>query len=257
MPHNRLQIRHSTAMADHTRHSAHHNLPPNTNELFLAPFQYLAPRTPVSATAGTENMQRSPKQQRIVDLNTAGDYATAGSEGVALMATEKPDEGLQLIIANSLAWSGRLKEATATYQGITGEPLVDDAHVGIANILRWKGHDEVAAPLYRSVLAKSPEHADARSGLELAERELAPRTTVMYGHASDSSESVRSEATVNHRWRDDSGFKVYEVEIAGVRDELPGVEARQQDVTLRYSDLSLNLKPTLELNAPTNINQKV
>lgn len=296
MPHNRLQIRHSTAMADHTRHSAHHNLPPNTslawrlagvffltccevssvwagpttgaeqisqigstysNELFLAPFQYLAPRTPVSATAGTENMQRSPKQQRIVDLNTAGDYATAGSEGVALMATEKPDEGLQLIIANSLAWSGRLKEATATYQGITGEPLVDDAHVGIANILRWKGHDEVAAPLYRSVLAKSPEHADARSGLELAERELAPRTTVMYGHASDSSESVRSEATVNHRWRDDSGFKVYEVEIAGVRDELPGVEARQQDVTLRYSDLSLNLKPTLELNAPTNINQSV
>lgn len=230
-----------------------------SNELFISPFRYVAPKTatPTTTTDGTDAARRPAKEQRIVELSNAGEYGTAGSEGLALIASEKPDDSLQLIIANSLAWSGRLKEATATYQAITQEPLVDDANVGIANILRWKGRDESAAPMYRDVLARNPEHIDARNGLELAERELAPRTTISFGRSSDSSESVRGAASVNHRWRDDSGYKVYEIETGAVRDELPSLEARQQDVTLRYSDLSIALKPTLELSAPTNANQSV
>lgn len=230
-----------------------------SSELFITPFKYVAPKA-LSSAAGpdeAESVKRPPQQQRIVELSNSGEYGKAGSEGLALISTEKPDDGLQLIIANSLAWSGRLKEATAAYQAITQEPLVDDANVGIANILRWQGRDEAAAPMYRDILGKNPEHVDARNGLELAERELAPRTTIMLGRSSDSSESIRGAASVNHRWRDDTGYKIYEVEAGAIRDELPGVEARQQDVTLRYSDRSLELKPTLEINAPTNINKSV
>jgi len=219
----------------------------------------VAPKTGGAPAASAEGggAVRPSKEQRIVELSNAGEYGKAGSEGLELIASEKPDDSLQLIIANSLAWSGRLREATATYRNIVQDPLVDDANVGIANILRWQGYDEAAAPIYRTVLAKNSEHVDARSGLELAERELAPRTTLMFGRSSDSSESIRNGASVNHRWRDASGYKIYEIETGVVRDELPNSEARQQDVGLRYSDRSLELKPTLELSATTNTNQSV
>lgn len=229
---------------------------PYTNELFLAPFKYVAPKvnpaTP-SASAEVEAPKRPPNEQRIVDLNTAGDYAKAGSEGLALIASQKPDDGLQLIIANSLAWSGRLKEATVTYQSITEETLVDDANVGIANILRWRGRDEIAVPMYRQVLANNPDHIDAKNGLDLAERETAPRTAITFGGTSDSSQVQSRTMAVAHRWRDDSGYRIYEVEAAAVRESLPGVEAPLQEVTVRYQDVGVELRPTLELTLPTNI----
>jgi tetratricopeptide (TPR) repeat protein len=224
-------------------------------ELFLRPFKFVPPKT--IPDAEQNGPKRPPQQQRIADLHAVGNYEKAGNEGLSLLSSEKADDGLQLIVANSLAWSGRTKEATATYQKIKDPALVNDANVGIANILRWQNQPEIAAPVYRQVLAQNPEHADARSGLDVAERDMAPRTTVTFGRSSDSSEAIRGEATVNHRWRDDSKFQIYEIEAGAVRDELPGVEGRQQDITVRYQDLALQLKPTLELNSPTNINQAI
>lgn len=227
----------------------------HAGEFFLTPFKYIAPK-PNAATAaegGPETPRRPANQQRIVDLSNAGSYTDAGQEGLALLATEKPDDGLQLIIANSLAWSGRLKDATAVYQGITEEPLVDDALVGVANIQRWRGRDEVAAPIYRGVLAKNPDHIDAKNGLELAERELAPRTTISYGTTADSSDVRTRNLTVTHRWRDDSGFRIFEVEGAAINETLPGAEAPLGEVTARYQDVGVTLRPTLELTLPTNI----
>lgn len=156
-----------------------------SNELFLAPFKYVEPTKNPASTVPAEVAKRPPRQQRVVDLSTAGDYANAGTQGLLLLQLEKPDDALQLIIANSLAWSGRLREATTTYRGITQAPLADDAKVGLANVQRWQGHDEVAAPLLRDVLANNPSHTGARESLELAERELAPRTTVMLGRSND------------------------------------------------------------------------
>jgi hypothetical protein len=231
--------------------------PPYSSEMFLTPFRYIAPAgAPGNATktdTEADGPQRPTEQQRIVDLSTQGNYAVAGTEGLTLLSKEKADDPLQLIIANSLAWSGRLKEATSTYQKITDTELVDDANVGIANILRWQGRDELAAPIYRRVLATRAEHKDALSGLELAERELVPKTTITFGTAGDSSNTDRRAVTLNHRWRDDSGSNIYEVETSGIKDSLPGVEADQRDITVRYQALGLELKPALELsvaNAP-------
>lgn len=224
-----------------------------SGELFLMPFRYIEPRSNSATTPATTDAQRPAAQQRIVDLSNSGDYAKAGSEGLALTANEKPDDALQLIIANSLAWSGRLKEANTAYQSIKEEPLVDEAQVGIANIYRWRGRDEVAAPIYREVLAKSPEHIDAKNGLLLAERELAPRTTIYYGTSADSSELRSRNLTVTHRWRDDSGYRIFEVEGGAVNETLPGAEAPLREVTARYQDVGLALRPTLELTVPTNI----
>ena len=218
----------------------------------LVPFKYIPPPgAGESEEAPEDRPKRNPEQQRIADLNAAGKYKAVGTEGLALLAKEKPDDALQLIIANSLAWTGRLKEAVPVYEGLTTGKYANDANVGLANVARWRGRDEQAMPIYRRVLASEPGHAAALEGAALASRELSPRTKLSFGGFSDSSDMQRRSATINHRWRNSTGTRIMEVETSGVRDRLPGTEATQQDVTLRYEDLSLPLKPSMELSMPT------
>jgi hypothetical protein len=224
---------------------------------FFESFKYIPAVSIGAPNPGVSGPTRKPEQQRIADLHTAGDYAQAGTAGLGVLAEEKPDDELRLIIANSLAWSGRLKEATAAYQTITDETLVNDANVGIANVLRWRGMDHLASPIYREILAQRPDRSDALLGLEMAQRELSPRTTVTLGGSSDSSEFRRGAATVNHRWRDDSGFNVMEVELNGVRDTQPGSEFAQQDITLRYQALGAQYKPAIELSTPSGDDRRL
>jgi hypothetical protein len=222
----------------------------------LAPFKYIPPAgASNSAQQAIEAQKRSPDQQRIVDLNTAGDYQTAGTEGLALIATSKPDDALILMIANSLAWTGRLNDAVQTYQSLTKGPLANDANVGLANIQRWRGRDDLATPLYKSVLEIDPGNSEANAGLSLAGRELSPRTVLSFGGSSDSSNIKRRSATLNHRWRDSTGANIFEVETSKVNDESLLNQAQQQDVSLRFKSLSLALKPSFELSMPTNENR--
>ena len=230
---------------------------PAAESLILAPFKYIAPSAvDSSATSGTAPAEaaqpkRKASQQRIMDLNAAGDFQAAGTEGMALLAREKTDDELQLTVANSLAWSGRLKEAVSAYQGLRTGTYADQASVGLASIYRWRGRDDQAIPLYRAVLANDPGNSNALEGLELATRETSPRTRLSFGGGKDSSDAERGSATLNHRWRDGSGTHLMEVETSLVIDTLTGVETSQQDVSLRYQNLNLALKPSLELSMPT------
>lgn len=226
------------------------------DSLQLAPFRYIPPSGPVSVDktqpAALALPKRSPNQQRIIDLSAAGDYQAAGTEGLALISKEQPDGELQLIIANSLAWTGRLKEAIPAYQGLAADgKYANQAAIGLASVYRWRGRDDQALPLYRSVLSSDPSNPGALEGLDFAMREISPRTLLSFGRGGDSSDDQRQSVTINHRWRDSSGSNIMEVETSAVRDTLPGIEAKQQDVTLRYQSLNLALKPSLELSMPT------
>lgn len=220
-----------------------------SGEMIVAPFKYIPPIGLIKVE--DDSPKRNPDQQRIVDLNAAGNYQAVGTEGMALLAKEKPDEALQLIIANSLAWTGRLKEATPAYQSLTAGKYANDATVGLANIQRWRGRDNEALPLYRQVLASDPGNEVALEGAELSSRELRPRTLLSFGGSSDSSDLQQRSATLNHRWRDSTGARIMEVETSGVKNSLPNSEASQKDVTVRYEDLGLPLKPSIELSMPT------
>ncbi len=229
---------------------------PAAESLILAPFKYIAPTNAdtTSKSAGPtepDKPKRKANQQRILDLNAAGDYQAVGTEGLALMVGEKPDDELQLIVANSLAWTGRLKEAIPAYQGLRAGKYADQAAVGLASIYHWGGRDDQAVPLYRAVLANDPGNSSALEGLDLATRETSPRTLLSFGRGGDSSDDERRSVTLNHRWRDSSGVHLMEVETSLVVDSLPGVETSQQDLTFRYQNLSLALKPSLELSMPT------
>lgn len=223
----------------------------------LEPFKYIPPAGASKNQQALDAVKRSPEQQRILDFNTAGNYQAAGTEGLALMATEKLDDELQLIIANSLAWTGRVREAIPTYQGLTKGKYANEASIGLANVFRWNGRDDQAAPLYRTVLAIEPENKDAIEGLELASRELRPRTTVSVGGSSDSSDIQRRAVTLNHRWRDSTSSNIMEIETSTVRDRLPTFQASQQDLTFRYQGLNLVLKPSFEISSATKTNGSV
>ncbi|TXT36853.1 MAG: hypothetical protein FD135_4007 [Comamonadaceae bacterium] len=177
---------------------------------FIVPFKYIAPVD--DADKKVNAPPRSPALQKIMDLNQAGDYMAAGTQGLELMGTEKFDDELQLVVANSLAWTGRVKEAVPVYQGISKGPYADQANLGMANINRLSA-----------------------------------------GGSSDSSKLKRRIGTANHRWRDQSGANIFEVEGSGFYDWLPTDAEAQRDLTLRYQALALPLKPSLELNMPTRL----
>ncbi|TAG35639.1 MAG: hypothetical protein EAZ34_03000 [Polaromonas sp.] len=217
----------------------------------LESFRYIPPGGASKNQQVLNAVKRSPEQQRILDFNAAGNYQAAGTEGLALMAVEKLDDELQLIIANSLAWTGRVQEAIPTYQGLGKGKYANEANIGLANVFRWNGRDDQAAPLYRAVLAIDPENADAIEGLELSDRSLRPRTTVSVGNSSDSSDIRRRAVTLNHRWRDSTGSNIMEIETSTVRDRLPAFQANQQDLTFRYQNLTLALKPSFEISSAT------
>lgn len=219
----------------------------------LEPFKYIPPASAGKTKEALDAVKRNPEQQRILDLNTAGNYQAAGTEGLALMSREKLDDDLQLIVANSLAWTGRTKEAIPTYQALANGQYANEANVGIANLFRWNGRDDQAAPLYRAVLAKDPENKDAIEGLELTARELSPRTTISFGGSRDSSDIQVRAATINHRWRDNSGSRIMEVEASTTRNTLPTIQTRQPDATFRYQALDLALKPSFEISSASKI----
>ena len=223
----------------------------------LESFKYIPPAGAGKNQSTTDNIKKNPEQQRILDFNIAGNYQAVGTEGLLLMSKEKLDDDLQLMIANSLAWTGRMTEAIPTYQGLANGKFANEANVGLANVFRWNGRDSLAAPLYRAVLVTDPENKDAMEGLELANRELRPRTTVSVGGSNDSAEIQRRAVTVNHRWRDSTGANVMEIETSVVRDRLPTVQANQADLTFRYQALNLTLKPSFEISSATKTSGNV
>ena len=214
---------------------------PKTEVQTLAP-----PKAPPRSAA------RSLTQHHFYDMYNAEDYQAVSTEGMALLARETPDDGLRLIIANSLAWTGQLKEAGQQYQALLKGQVSKDANVGLANVYRWSGREDQALPLLRSVLTIDPNHAGAKEGLELVQRELRPRTVVSMGGANDSSDMQRSSLTANHRWRDRSGSHLFEIETSGVNDRMPGTDVNQSDLTFRYQTLNLPLQTRIDLSAQAN-----
>lgn len=204
----------------------------------------LPSNTPAQAASA-----RSPAVQELYDLSAAENYQAVGTRGLALLAREKQDDEVRLMIANSLAWTGRLPEAVTQYQALLKGTYAKQASVGLGNVYRWQGRDEQSLPLYRAVLASDASNADALEGLQLAGRELSPRTTFTVGGSRDSSDMERRAAGIAHRWRDRSGKNVFEIETSGVNDEIGASRANQRDLTLRYQAKGISLQPSIELSA--------
>jgi hypothetical protein len=212
----------------------------------LAPFQYI-PGEKWKDLDPSEVIKRTGESLRLADLYKAGNYADVGTGGLAMMSKEKADEQLQLYIANSLAWTNRLKEAGQLYRVLIAGKYKMSAMLGLANLHRWQGRDHLSAPMYQEILAADPANKDALEGLRLTNREMQPKTTVTMGGSNDSTNIQLRTLKVNHRWRDPSGANIWEVETTRVRNSNPLTEVQRQDFAVRYRMLETAFKPRFEM----------
>ena len=194
-------------------------------------------------------LANSPAQKRVLELNAAQNYQATGTQGLAVLERERTEPGLRLIIANSLAWSGRLKQAAEQYRALSAGNLRKEARVGLGNVYRWQGRDDWAMPLYQAVLKEDPQNSGALEGQMYAQRELSPRTLITAGGAEDSGDAKRAELNISHRWRDASGAQIFELAGNASRDQLPDTRVKQGDLGFAYQNLDLPFSPRLELNA--------
>jgi tetratricopeptide (TPR) repeat protein len=203
-----------------------------------------------------EEIERDPTAQHIFDLYLKEDYAAVITQGLPLLSVYPKDGQLRLIIANCLSWNTtRYTQAIELYQSLLNGPYARDASLGLANTYRWSGRDDLALPLYKTLIAEEPESSDIQDGLVLAQRAMRPRTLFSIGRAGDTNNMRRNEAVVAHRWRSDSGNSIYEVELGGTNDSMPDLGINQRNATLRFQNLDLPFKPTFEVSRQTTPQQ--
>ena len=107
----------------------------------------------------------------------AGSYLLAAKLGAKALVDEPANHALRLVVANSLAWSGRLDAAIEQYEKLAGTKLDSAGKIGVANIYRWRSKPVLAEPIYAAVLRVDPSNADALEGQKLAQRDM--RLTVL------------------------------------------------------------------------------
>jgi hypothetical protein len=215
----------------------------------LSPFRYVpSPRwKEPDAAQAAEIANRSEEQQKIAALFKDAKYADAGALGLDLLKKEKIDEQLQLNIANSLAWTGRTKEAGQLYRVLLQGKYKPEATLGLANLHRWGGRDYLALPMYKEILASDPENKDAIEGLRLANRETQPRTTIVLGGLNDSSRVQIRSFKLNHRWADETLANVWELETGTLQSKDRSVSVSRPTLALRYKAQETFLSPRLEV----------
>ena len=161
---------------------------------------------------------------------------------------------LRLKMANEMAWSNRLTQAIAQYETLMADPAqADSARLPLANAYRWTGRPHLALPLYQDAVRQAPSNVDASDGLEYAERELRPRTTLGLNTSKDSGDLSNHGATLSHRWRDSSLKQIFELETDW-RNSLQhpiGPQARHNGASFRYQNLGWALSPDMWLSAQT------
>ncbi len=203
-----------------------------------------------------EEIERDPTAQNIFDLYLKEDYAAVITQGLPLLSVYPKDAQLRLIIANCLSWNTtRYTQAIDLFKSLLNGPYARDASLGLANAYRWSGRDDLALPLYKTLIAEEPDSSDIQDGLVLAERAMRPRTLFSIGRAGDTNNMRRNEAVVAHQWRSETGNSIYEVELGGTNDRMPDLGINQRNVTLRYQNFDLPFKPTLEIAEQTTPKQ--
>lgn len=196
---------------------------------------------------------RAERLKRLETLLSEDNYGAAGTEGLAWLQSgdEPPDSALRLKIANSLAWSDRLPAAIEEYEKLVrNSDQFQAARLPLANAYRWTGRTDLSLPLYKQALEENESNQDALDGMEYAERDLRPRTTIEWARDQDSDDLRLSTGTLTHRWRDPSRQQIYVVEtdLRTAHQQPNGPHPRHTGVALRYTHMGLPLQPEVSFS---------
>jgi tetratricopeptide (TPR) repeat protein len=219
----------------------------------------LGEATPAAAdTTALAAAAAEPSPENLEQMYFAGRYADVGTQGLAWLSEQKAqqaDPALRLKIANSLAWSNRLETAIAQYEDLVrNTDQATLARVPLANAYRWSGRADLSLPHYERAVQDDTQSTEAADGLEYAQRELRPRTTVQFAQSQDSGDLGIRSGSVTHRWRDASLQQIYEVEgdIRNDQQDPTGPNPRHRGATLRYENVGLAWKPLVTVDLQTH-----
>ncbi|HUX91229.1 MAG TPA: hypothetical protein VMV48_11140 [Gallionellaceae bacterium] len=177
-----------------------------------------------------------------------GDYWSVGSDGLDFLAKEPGNNELRMLVANSLAWTGRYADAISQYQMLAGTTLSDSAALGLANVYRWSARPDLASPLYLQILTSEPDNLDALDGLNRINRELRPRTDITLGTKSDSNSVMQNSIVLNHSWRGDNRALQYGLSLNTSRYTLADVDTHQREIGFSVEHADIAMAPRLELS---------
>jgi tetratricopeptide (TPR) repeat protein len=185
---------------------------------------------------------------RLRDKFYAGEYWSVGSDGLDTLKKEPGNNELRMMVADSLAWTGRYPEAISQYQMLAGTALADSAALGMANAYRWNGWPDLATPLYLQILTSQPDNRDALDGLDRTKRELRPRTSVTLGRKTDSNSVTQNAIEISHYWRGDNLAVKYELSLNASRYTLSSVRTRQRELNFSVEHAEMAMAPRLDLS---------
>ncbi len=147
-------------------------------------------------------------QSEINQAYETGAYTRAAKLGASALIKDPGNNQLRLIVANSLAWSGRLDAALEQYEKLFGTALDSAGKIGVANILRWRGRANEAEPIYESILQRDPNNAQAIEGKKLTDRELRPQVFKGLQITRETGGFSRIESsTMYSRYTDDRSIR--------------------------------------------------
>jgi tetratricopeptide (TPR) repeat protein len=138
----------------------------------------------------------------------SGAYSRVAKLGASALAQQPGNHDLRLMVANSLAWSGRLDAAVLQYEKLYGTVLDASGKVGVANVMRWRGRANEAEPIYEAILTRDPSNKEALEGKRLTDRELRPQINKTLLFLGETGGFARFEsATMYSRYTDDRSIK--------------------------------------------------
>lgn len=214
-----------------------------------------AERSQIPASQGKTQLvgTQSERLKRLEALLSEENYGAAGTEGLAWIQSgdAPPDSALRLKIANSLAWSNRLSAAIKEYEKLVrNSDQFQNARIPLANTYRWSGRADLSVPLYEQALEDNKANQDALDGMEYAERDLRPRTTIEWARDQDSDNLRLSTGTLTHRWRDSSLQQIYEVQtdLRTAHQNPNGPHPRHTGAAMRYTHTGLPLQPEVSIS---------
>ena len=215
----------------------------------MGAFEYVPSHAELEA-----DIRRPPEQKVIVTANLAGDYEKVAKLGAPLIKNGDVDPDLRLVIGNALAWTGKTEAADAIYKTLLDTPVRPAALTAMANVMRWRGKEYKAVPMYREVLASDSQNQDALDGMALAQAALRPRTRISLETSGDVDKVETQALNVNYRWNTKDGFRQWELEGRGMHAQLPGgPQASQMQLTGRLHAHDLPLDPLIEVTASDRI----
>jgi tetratricopeptide (TPR) repeat protein len=201
------------------------------------------PRLPAPGTAGLSSPEQMPEELRdLMQAYWDGDYARVAEQGPNVLQRH-PDADLRLAVANSLAWTGRPRDAIELYRALLETELRTEALIGIVSSYRWLGEPSAAVPYMEQAVRERPDRVAVQEAQRLLAQDMRARTRVAGRLAGDSTDARQQTGSVHHRFWAQSGRTLVELGLAARNNERDPV--REQRHTL-----SVNLQRPSTWGAP-------